>query len=192
MSTHDQHELRRSVIGAGKHQAHGAHNIEDMKPVDCLRLAKSHIKAGKHKDAFIVLQKSVMHYPNEPVLLSYYGCYLAVTDKKYRMGIETCQKAFEKVKLKNAYDEQVLFPLFYCNLGKAYAAAGKRKEAIDAMQKGLTYDRGNSDILRELRTMGMRTKKPPFSFLDRNNPLNKYLSIMLYRKAGSPKKEAER
>jgi len=156
-----------------------------MKPAEYLRQVKAQLRAGKQKDAFILLQQAAVHFPNEPVLLSYYGCYLVLVDKKYRLGIETCLKALEKLQIRGSFDEEVLYPLFYFNLGRAYAAAGKRKESLEALNKGLSYDPGNSDIMKELRSMGMRNKKPPIPFLDRSNPLNKYIGIALYKGKGS-------
>lgn len=152
-----------------------------MKPAEYLRQVKAHLRSGKQRDAFILLQQSTMHFPNEPVLLSYYGCLLALVEKKYRLGIETCLKALEKLQIRASFDEEVLYPIFYFNLGRAYAAAGKRKESLGALNKGLSYDPGNNEIMKELRSMGMRNKKPPIPFLDRSNPLNKYLGIALYK-----------
>jgi len=98
------------------------------------------------------------------------------------MGIETCQKAIEKLKVKENCDEDMAYPVFYYNLGKAYSAAGKRKESLDAFNKGLSYDPSNHDIQKELRSMGVRKNKPPIPFLDRSHPLNKYLGIALYKR----------
>jgi tetratricopeptide (TPR) repeat protein len=153
-----------------------------LKPAEYLRQAKAHFRAGKHKDAFALLQQSVMHFPNEPVLLSYYGHLLSLVERRYRMGIETCLKALEKLQTKEDFDAEALYPVFYCNLGKAYAIAGKRKEALEALNKGLSYDRRNNDIIKEMRCMGMRSKKPPIPFLKRSNSLNIFIGVMLYNK----------
>jgi len=48
------------------------------------------------------------------------------------MGIETCQNAIERHTKEGSFDVEMLYPVFYCNLGKAYAASGKRKEALEA------------------------------------------------------------
>jgi hypothetical protein len=81
----------------------------------------------------------------------------------------------------------VLYPVFYLNLGRAYLAAGKKKDAIDAFRKGLQYDNGNSDLRKELRGLGMR-KKPPVPFLDRSNPINKYIGMILQKAKNEPEK----
>ncbi len=157
-------------------------NRTRLKPIEHLRQVKAHLRSGKQEAAFALLQQYLVHFPNEPVLLSYYGLLLVLVYKRYRLGIETCQKAINKHKTKGSFDEEMLYPVLYCNLGKAYAAAGKRKEALEALKIGLAYDSGNDDIKKELLGMGMRRKTPSIPFLDRTNPLNKYIGIMLYRK----------
>ncbi len=170
------------TIHAPKHICESYHTRPtNLKPAEYFRQAKAHLRAGKQKEAFETLQQSILHFPNEPVLLSYYGCLLVLVEKKYRMGIETCLKALEKLRIDGSYDEEVFYPIFYYNLGRAYSAAGKRKEALDALKKGLSYDRWHNDIMKELRSMGMRRKKPPIPFLDRSNPLNRYIGIMLQK-----------
>jgi tetratricopeptide (TPR) repeat protein len=160
---------------------YSAHS-KKMKPVEYFLQVKAYLRKGKLREAFELLEAAVMHFPNEPTLLSYYGCLLAIVERKYRKGIETCQKAIEKLEVKANCDEDMAYPLFYYNLGKAYSAAGKRKESLDAFNKGLSYDPGNDDIQKELRSMGVRKRKPPIPFLDRSHPLNKYIGIALYRR----------
>jgi tetratricopeptide (TPR) repeat protein len=158
--------------------------IDEVTPADYLRLVKAHLRNGKQKDAFRVLQQGSVMYPDDPVILSYYGCLQALVDKKHRSGVDTCKKAIILLKKKRSSGEEVLYPIFYLNLGRAYIAAGKKKDAIDAFEKGLQYDYGNSDLKKELRGLGTR-KKPLVPFLDRSNPINKYIGILLH----SPKKD---
>jgi len=165
----------------------GSKPADDVKPADYLRAVKSHLRNGKQKDAFRVLQQATVMYPDDPVILSYYGCLQAVVDKKYRSGVDTCKKAITLLRKKSSFGEEVLYPVFYLNLGRAYIAAGKRKDAIDAFEKGLRYDYGNSDLSKELRGLGTR-KKPPLSFLARSNPINKYIGMLLH----TSKKEEEK
>jgi len=151
-----------------------------VKPADYLRAVKSHLRSGKYKDAFRVLQQATVMYPDDPVILSYYGCLQALVDKKYRSGVDTCKKAITLLKKKkSSFGEEVLYPVFYLNLGRAYIAAGKKKDAIDAFEKGLQYDYGNNDLKKELRGMGLR-KKPLVPFLARSNPINKYIGMLLH------------
>lgn len=155
---------------------------EKMKASDYFRLAKAHLRESKQKEALVLLQSAVLHYPDEPTLMSYYGRLLAIVERKYRIGIETCQTAIAKLQIRGNQEEKTVYSVFYYNLGLAYLAAGKRKESIDAFYKGLSYDPGNYDIMKDLKSLGVRRKKPPIPFLDRSNPLNKYIGIFLHNR----------
>jgi len=157
-------------------------DAETMTPAEYFLRVQAYLRKGKLRKAFELLESAMMFFPNEPILLSYYGCLLAIVDRKYRKGIATCQKAIEKLQVKTFCDEVMAYSLCYYNLGKAYSTAGKRKESLDAFNIGLSYDPGNEDIQRELRRMRVRKRKPPIPFLDRSHPLNKYLGIALYKR----------
>ncbi len=184
---------QNSVKMYGEHFDRVNHNGQTrLKPTEYLHQVKAHLRADKQEAAFALLQQSLVHFPNEPVLLSYYGLLLVLVHKRYRIGIETCQKAVEKHKKEGSFDDEMLDPVFYYNLGKAYTAAGKRREALEALKIGLAYDSGNIDIKKELLSMGIRRKTPSIPFLNRSNPLNKYIGIMLYKRdsASDDKKRA--
>jgi predicted Zn-dependent protease len=153
-----------------------------LKPVECFRQIKAQLRTGQQRNAFELLQQLVMLFPNEPVFLSYYGYLLVLVARRYRTGIETCLKSLEHLRARKAFDRAALYPVFYCNLGRAYAMAGKRKEALAALNKGLSYDRLNKDIIQEMQSMGMRRKTLPIPFLKRSNPLNRYCGIISYKK----------
>ncbi len=159
----------------------------EVRPADYLRAVRMHLKNGKQKEAFKVLQQASVQFPDEPLVLSYYGCLLAVVDKKYRSGVETCKKAITVLQQKEMFEEEILYPLFYLNLGRAYLAAGKKQDAIDAFYDGMQYDSGNSELKRELRALGIR-KQPPVPFLDRSNPINKYIGLLLHKPQKTPEK----
>ena len=151
---------------------------EAAKPADYLRAVKGCLRSGKQKEAFALLQQATVRFPDEPLILSYYGCFQSLVDKKYRSGVETCKQALALLKQKKPFEEELLYPVFFLNLGRAYLAAGKKADAMESFRKGLKYDNGNGDLLKELRGLGVR-KTPPVPFLDRSNPINKYIGIML-------------
>ncbi len=175
-SKHDH--IKRSV---------GLAEAGDAKPSDYMRAVKANLRNGKEKDAFVLLQQAAVRFPDDPLILSYYGCFQALVDKKYRSGVETCKKAIALLRKKGVFGEELLYPLFYLNLGRAYLSAGKKADAIDAYRRGLMYDNSNGDLLRELRSLGMR-KEPPVAFLDRSNPINKYIGLILRSVAKDPAK----
>ena len=158
---------------------------EAITPADYLRAVKAHLRSSRQRDAFRLLQQAAVRFPNDPVILSYYGCMQALVDKKYRSGVETCKRAIALLRKAETFGEEVLYPVFYLNLGRAYLAATKKTEAIDAFKQGLKYDNGNSDLLKELRGVGIR-KPAPVPFLGRSNPINKYIGMLL----NTPKKGA--
>jgi tetratricopeptide (TPR) repeat protein len=168
---------------AGSHEPH-----EVAKPGDYLRAVKAHLQRGKQKEAFSLLQQAAFQYPDDPFILSYYGCLQALVDKKYRSGVEKCKLALSMIKKQSSFGEDMLYPVFYLNLGRAYLAAGKKKDALDTFGKGLNHDSGNRDILAELRSLGSR-KKAPVPFLDRSNPINKYIGLILRKANKAPDKK---
>lgn len=156
---------------------------EEIKPIDYLRAVRSHIRNGKHKDAYSLLLQASVRFPDEPLILSYYGSLQAAVDKKFRRGVENCKRAILMLEEGGPSSEKTYYPVCYHNLGKAFIAAGRKKDALDALKKGLTYDSGNIDLKKELQDLGVR-KPLPVAFLDRSNPINVVLGMI--RK--SPKK----
>jgi len=158
----------------------------DLRPADYLRAMRSHLRNGLPKEAFKVLQQASVHFPDDPLVLSYYGCLLAVVEKKYRVGVDACRKAITLLQEKEMFEEDILYPTFYLNMGRAYLAAGKKQEAIDSFHDGLQYDRGNIELKKEIRSLGMR-KSPVIPFLDRSNPINKYIGKILHNPKKRPR-----
>ena len=161
---------------------------EVVKPSDYLRTVKNHLRKGNNKAAFALLQEAALQYPEDPFILSYYGCLQALVDKKYRTGVEKCKAALALIKKQSSFGEEMLYPVFYLNLGRAYVAAGKKKEALEVFNNGLNYDNKNREILQEVRALGMR-KKTPLSFLDRSNPIIKYVGLILHPAKKEPVKK---
>lgn len=85
-------------------------------------------------------------------------------------GLELCHQAIE---------HEPENPVHYLYLSKVQLLAGHKVEALQALRHGMS--KGNCpDIQRLLVAIG--TRKPSVvPFLSRNNPLNKYLGIILTR-----------
>jgi tetratricopeptide (TPR) repeat protein len=159
---------------------------KELSPADYLRAVKANLRTGKQKSAFVLLQQASIQFPDDPFIISYFGYFQAIVDKKYRSGVENCKKAVTLLKKSEVIDKDVLYPVFYLNLGRAYVAGGKRKDAIEAFQQGLKFDGSNKELLKDLRKLGER-KKPAVPFLDRSNPINIYLGKMT-RKGATPQR----
>jgi len=163
----------------------GENGQREIKSVDYLREVRSHIRNGNNKDAYNLILQATVRYPEDPLILSYYGCLQALVDKKFRNGVETCKRAIVLLEKRGSSTEKAYFPVFYHNLGKAYIAAGRNQDAFDALRKGLKYDSGNSDLKKELQVLGVR-KAPPLKFLDRSNPINVLLGMVFKTSKKAP------
>ncbi len=168
----NQHDLSIKMLGE-----EGAK--ESRSTSDYMSEVKELLKSKNNKSALVVLNEAIERHPDDPFLLSYYGCLDAVANKNYKAGIETCRRAIESLKKKVPFGEEFFFPVFYLNLGRAYLAAGKKREAVEAFSRGLSADRENSDLLWEVRKLGVR-RKPAVPFLKRSNPINRYIGQILH------------
>jgi tetratricopeptide (TPR) repeat protein len=157
--------------------------IEDIMPSEYLGEMKTSLKSGELFHAYNLATEAVSKYPENPLLLSYYGHLQAVAIAKYRTGIEACKRAIALAGEQGLFGEEKLYAVLYLNLGKTFFAAGMKQDAIEAFRKGLKFNSHNVELLKELRGMGAR-KETPVSFLGRSNPINKYLGKVL-SKTGS-------
>lgn len=107
---------------------------------------------------------------------SYLGYGIARLEKKYREGIQLCQHA---IKL------QVYEPDNYMNLARVYLLTQNREKAHRALMRGLALDSNHAGLRRVWREIGQR-RKPPLSFLSRDNPINLVLGKL--RGAASKKR----
>lgn len=141
---------------------------------------KTLLQKKNHKSALKLLAVALERYPDEPFLLSYYGCLEAIVNKNYTHGIVSCSRAIEIFRERIPFGQEFFYPVFYLNLGRAYLAARNKKAAVEAFHIGLSYDNEHTDLLWEIRKLGIR-KKPVVSFLPRSNPINKYIGMMLHK-----------
>lgn len=133
----------------------------------------------KPKEAFALLTKALEQYPNNPFIFSYHGYLDTVVNRNFSRGIKTCREAFTILKEQVPFGEEFLYPVLYLNLGKAYLAAGKKKEAHTSFMRGLAVDAEHRELRRELKKLGKR-KNLPLPFFERSNPLNKFLGRIFH------------
>jgi tetratricopeptide (TPR) repeat protein len=137
------------------------------------------ISEKKLEEALNVLYDARGRYPNNPVIFSYQGYLEIVVNKQYSKGVKTCREAISALTEQMPLGKEFFLPVLYLNLGKAYLAADKRKDAYESFKRGLEIDKNNEALFDELKSLGIR-RKPPLSFLSRSNILNKYLGQLLY------------
>jgi tetratricopeptide (TPR) repeat protein len=166
-----QHDLTLKLL---KHEK----SRPELKPLEYLDKAKSLLQRKNLDGAISLLATALNEYPDEPYLVSYYGCFEAIINRNYKYGIETCQRAIRIVNEKMPYGQEFFYPTLYLNLGRSYLAAKKKKNAFDSFQKGIAYDKENRELKDEIRKLGIR-RNPLLPVLKRSHPINKYLGKIL-------------
>lgn len=132
---------------------------------------KRFLKEDNIDKAMRAFEKAFKEEKDSAEYMSYYGMCKAVRGGEIGLGLELCTRAIKKEFFKAEH---------YLNLGKVYLAAGNKKGALKVFLKGLKHDPNNDEINRMLIDLGFRNK-PVIPMLDRANPLNKVLGILLRR-----------
>lgn len=79
---------------------------------------------------------------------------------------------------KEALEREPDNPVHYLNLGRIFLLQSRKIEAIQTFREGLRRGGVDQRIIEELNRLGTR-KGPVIAFLKRDNPINKYLGILL-------------
>jgi tetratricopeptide (TPR) repeat protein len=109
------------------------------------------------------------HHAETPEMMSLMGYSLAREAGQFQTGIELCHRAIS-ISPHNCEH--------YLHLGRIYALAKKREQAIKAFHLGLKI-RKDARILEELRQLGTR-KNPPFPSLPRGHMVNRLTGKILH------------
>jgi tetratricopeptide (TPR) repeat protein len=136
------------------------------------------LRLGKPKEAYHLLKEGIKVFPDEPILLSYYGFLCSKVENQPREGIRICRDVISKLEGRSSVKREFLSPVVYMNLGKAYLAANEKIEAFKAFNIGLKSDPTHTDLSAEMKKIGIR-RQPLFPFLGRSNPLNIYMGLLL-------------
>ena len=123
------------------------------------------IKALPHMKRAVELEK------NNPYYMSYLGVVLARSEHKWGEAEKLCDGA---VRLKRNQAQ------LYLNLAEVYATAGRRDEAVEALQAGLKFARRDVRLNIAMNKLIQR-RSPVFSFLSRRHPLNRQLGMLRHR-----------
>lgn len=168
-----QHELALTIFK--KEIINQMRNIKDY-----LNQIRTLLKAEKYRAAIGIVEEALCLFPEDPFLLSFSGYLEAKVFKNYRQGINACKDAITILGPKVPFGREFFLPLLYLNLGKAYLEADKKRSAVISFQKGLSMDPDDIDLISEMKKLGER-KAPPIPFLDRRNPLNKYIGKVRHK-----------
>ncbi|MCS7182350.1 MAG: hypothetical protein NZ869_04495 [Thermoanaerobaculum sp.] len=110
------------------------------------------------------------------LVLSYYALAMGMHTRKFKQAIEFCQSALATEPARVEH---------YANLAQLYHAAGFRRKAVEAVEKGLQIDASFSRLLQIRATLGWR-RPPVIRSLSRDHWLNVFLGRI--RHAVSPPK----
>jgi predicted Zn-dependent protease len=115
--------------------------------------------------------------PDNPLYLSYYGLIIALAEDCLQDGLTFCQAAIQRAPYQMD---------LYLNLSRVYQHVHQRQKALETLVQGMSYDRSQR-LFQEMKRMGVR-RKPFFTRLSRDNPLNILLGRLTYRlrKPASP------
>ena len=149
--------------------------------VDYFRKIKAAISRNDLEEALDMTEEAVMHFPEEPLLLSYKGFLRAAVMKDYVEAEDLCKQAINlSIKGTRRDELQMLLPTLYLHLGRVYLQQDLRQLAIENFRRGLRVDPNNKELNKELSRLGIR-RRPVIAFLSRENPINKYLGLLLSR-----------
>ncbi|HZV80773.1 MAG TPA: tetratricopeptide repeat protein [Geobacteraceae bacterium] len=109
-------------------------------------------------------------FARPPAALSAYALCLAEVKGNYKSATNICHEAIKKDP-KNAEH--------YYRQGRILLLAGRKKDAVWVLRMGLRHG-NHRGIIDCLGWLGVR-RPPPLQFLDRGNPVNKYLGLLLTR-----------
>lgn len=124
------------------------------------------VRVDDYLRALIMFSELYARHPDAPPRgLSYYGLCLALIEKRFDDGVELCNRSLA------AEPERVAH---YENLARIYVAAECRKEALKALETGLSYAPDDERLLAIRRSLGVRSR-PAVPFLSRRNILNRAL-----------------
>lgn len=132
-------------------------------------LALNALAAGQTQSALALLERALKQNDN-PALYSSLGYCLAKERGQVQKGYDLCKNSLEL-----APDN----PLHYLNLAKIHLMTRHKSEALDVLREGLSKAE-SLEIAALLVEIGPR-KPPVFSFLSRENPLNRWLGLILHR-----------
>lgn len=125
------------------------------------------LNSGDSLAALIHFEKA-MQAGGGPLTSSYYGYCIARERGQVQKGIALCHEAMA---------QEPDNPRHYLNLGRIYLTARNKAEALRVWREGMGMEH-DPEIAALLEEIG--TRKPSvISSLHRDNPINKYLGMIL-------------
>jgi tetratricopeptide (TPR) repeat protein len=146
-----------------------AYPMSNVKAEELYSMGMEALKSGNTGVAFEFLEKAVKLERN-PLYCSTLALCLAKEKRDFKQAVSLCKEAIKK-------DPKDSIHFLY--LGRIHILANQKKDAIRIFNMGLRYEE-NKEIIAELQSFGRR-RRPVIPFLERSNPLNKYLGKLFYK-----------
>lgn len=105
---------------------------------------------------------------DSPLNKSYRAFCMAKERGLFKKAIDLCESAIKEENNNSVH---------YLNLGRIYLLADQKSDAIRVFREGLGHEQ-NKQIIDELDRLSTR-KAQVIPFLKRENPINKYLGMVL-------------
>jgi predicted Zn-dependent protease len=129
--------------------------------------AVSDYRRGSFVSAEEALSRLLERGSHDPAHLSYCGLLSALNGKR-DLGVALCEEAVARNGRRAS--------LLYLNLARALDVAGRKREAIEALNRGLLVHPDEPQLRRELQHLVPRGK-PLFPSLGRRHVLNRYVGL---------------
>jgi tetratricopeptide (TPR) repeat protein len=126
--------------------------------------------AAEDTQAALAFIEKALRLRDTPEWYSYLGYCIARQRGQHRKGLELCQASLA-VEPDN--------PMHFLNLGRVHLNKGDKIKALQIWREGMAKG-GCPELLQQLERLGTRSR-PIIPVLHRNNPLNRYLGILLNR-----------
>lgn len=126
--------------------------------------------AAEDTQAALAFIEKALRLQDTPEWYSYLGYCVARQRGQHRKGLELCQASLA-LEPEN--------PMHFLNLGRVHLIKGDKSEALRTWREGMAKG-GCPELLQQLERLGTRSRSV-IPALHRNNPLNRYLGILLRR-----------
>jgi len=141
--------------------------MQDAKANHLYNKGIEHLSQGKTLSALSCFENALKK-EDSPSIWSYYAFCIAKERGQIKKAMLLCKEALEEEPDNSVH---------YLNLGRIYLFTRKKAEAITILREGLNHET-NEQIIKELDNLVPR-KPPVIPFIHRDNPINKYLGIIL-------------
>ena len=132
------------------------------------------LRNGHSAEALEYLRHAAELAPQNPHYLSFLGVSVSRAERKWAAAVKLCEMALILRRSE---------PQLYLNLAEVYVSAGRRDDAVEALERGLLYLSADPRIRRARANLGRR-RSPVLPFLEREHFLNRGLGKLRHRVLG--------